>query len=125
MRLPTFKNLITCAVLFFYLCTPMLDSVVCADCAGHAPLQGKTAISHMKASHVDVSYSRKDKTQSGNADDRDHQSFCLICANVLMGTEAASVNLSISVTQRQNPRALPVISELHYAIDKPPQNLLV
>jgi len=103
----------------------MLDSVVCADCAGHAPFQGKTAISHMKASHVDVSYASKDETQSGHATERPQQSFCSICANVVMGTEAASVNPSISVTQRQNPRALPVISELHYSIDKPPQNLLV
>jgi hypothetical protein len=125
MRLKIPKSLITYAVLLFYVFTPMLDSVICTDCAGHAPFQGETTISHMKTSHVDVSYSKKNETQSGSATEQGHQFFCSICANVLMGTEASSVNPSIIIAQCENPRALPAISELHYSIDKPPQNLFV
>ena len=120
------KNLIIYAVLLFYIFTPMLDSVICTDCAGHAPLQGETTISHMKTSHVDVSYSKKNETQSGSTTEQGHQFFCSICANVLMGTEvSSSVTPSIIIAQCENPRVLPAISELHYSIDKPPQNILV
>jgi hypothetical protein len=103
----------------------MLDSAVCVDCAGHAPFQGETAISHMQTAHIDVSYSKKNETQSNTATEQGHQSFCSICANVLMGTEVSSSNLHIIVAQCDSPRALPMISELHYSIDKPPQNSIV
>ncbi len=125
MRRKISKSLITYAVLLFYICTPMLDCAVCVDCAGHVPFQGETTISHMQTSHIDVSYSKKDETQSNTATEQGHQSFCSICANVLMGTEVSSSNLHIIVAQCDSPRALPMISELHYSIDKPPQNSIV
>jgi hypothetical protein len=125
MRLTIHRSLITYAILLFYLCTPMLDGMVCADCVGNAPFQGEITISQMKASHVDVSYSQKGEIQSSTTSERGNKSFCSICANVLMGTEDFSSNLHIIVDQCDSPHALPAISELHYSIDKPPQNLLV
>ena len=103
----------------------MLDSMVYTDCAGNAPFRGETTISHMKASHTDVRYSGKGETQSNTAGEQGHQSICSICANVLMGTEVSSVNPPVITAQYYNPCITPVISELHYSIDKPPQNLFV
>jgi hypothetical protein len=125
MRLNISKNLVTYAILLFYICTPMLDSAVCVDCAGHAPFQGETTLSHMQTSHTDVSYSTKDETQSDDATEQGHQSVCSICANVLIATDVSSVNPPVILAQCEVPRTLPLISELHYSIDKPPQNLLV
>ncbi|MEE9914028.1 MAG: hypothetical protein K4571_20135 [Deltaproteobacteria bacterium] len=122
MRLQVHKNIITFAILLCYLCTPMLDSMVCADCMGNAPFRGEMTINHMKTSPDDVSSAKKGETQSNPATEQGHKSFCSICANVLMGTEVSSVNPPIISTQCDNPRALPSISELHYSIDKPPQN---
>ncbi|MBP1750013.1 MAG: hypothetical protein H6Q52_2552 [Deltaproteobacteria bacterium] len=125
MRLQILKNFITYAILIFYICTPMLDGMVCADCIGNAPFRGEITISHMKTAHADVSYSQKGEKHSNTATEQGHKSFCSICANALMGTEISSINPPIVVVQCINPPALPVISELHYSIDKPPQNILV
>jgi hypothetical protein len=103
----------------------MLDGMVCADCVGNAPFQGEITSSQMKTSPVDVSYSQKGEMQSSTTSEQGNKSFCSICANVLMGTEDSSSILHIVVDQCDSPRALPAISELHYSIDKPPQNLLV
>lgn len=125
MRRKISKSLITYAVLLFYLCTPVLDSMVCADCAGHVPFQGESTISHMKAAHIDVSYSPEGGTSSDTAPERGHKAFCSICANVLMGAVVSAVKPPVLLVQRNFPRAMPTISELHYSIDKPPQNSLV
>jgi len=125
MHLQLHRSLITYAILLFYLCTPMLDSMVCAVCAGNAPFQGEITTSQMKTSYVDVSYSQNGEMQSSTTSEQSNKSFCSICANVLMGTEDSSSNLHIIVAQCDSPHALPAISELHYSIDKPPQNLLV
>jgi len=124
-RLNILKNFTTCAVLLFYLGTPMLDSMVCADCVGHAPFQGESTISHMKTAHIDVSYAQQDGESADSSADPDHKSFCSICANVLMGTEVSSINPPIIAMQCDPPHAITMISELHYSIDKPPQNFLV
>lgn len=125
MRLQRPKNLITYAILLVYLCTPMLDSIVCADCIGKTSFRGEITKSYPNTSNVDVSYTKKGETQSNTATEQGHKSFCSICANVLMGTEVSSVNPPIILTQCDNPRSLPAISELHYSINKPPQNFLV
>jgi hypothetical protein len=125
MRLQRSKNLITYAIVLFYLCTPMLDSIVCADCIGNTPFLGEITKSYPNTSNVDVNYTKKGETQSNTATEQGHKSFCSICGNVLMGTEASSINQPIIVAQYDNPFALPAFSELHYSIDKPPQNILV
>lgn len=125
MRFRLLRNYLTYVILLLYICIPTLDSMVCADCIGTAPFRGEAAISHMKTAHVDVSYSSKGEKQADTATERGHKSICSICANVLMGTEVSSSNLHIIVAQCDNPLVLPAISELHYSIDKPPQNSLV
>jgi hypothetical protein len=122
MHLQLHKNLISFAILLCYLCTPMLDSIVCIDCIGNTPFRGGIAIGHMNTFPVDVNYAKKGETQSNPATEQGHKSFCSICANVLMGTDVSSVNPPIILTPCDNPRAMPAISELHYSIDKPPQN---
>ncbi|MEE9910328.1 MAG: hypothetical protein K4571_01280 [Deltaproteobacteria bacterium] len=119
------KSLITYAVLLFYLCTPMLDSMVCADCIGNAPFRGEVTISHMKMPHIDVSYSREGETQSDSDPEQGHKSFCSICANVLIGVEVSSFDPPVIIESCATLRVLPMISELHYSIDKPPQNSLI
>jgi len=103
----------------------MLDSMVCADCIGNAPFQGEATIGNLQAPYVDVSYSSNDGTQSKTPGTQDAKSFCLICANILMGVEAFSPNPHIVMAQCNGPQAVPSHSELHYSINKPPQNLLV
>lgn len=125
MHLKIPGSLITYAVLLFYLCTPMLDSMVCADCVGHVPFQGETTIAHMKTLHTDVSYSAKNEPQSDTDTEKGDPSFCSICANVLMNAEVSSFDPPIIVGLCSKPRAWPLISELHCFIDKPPQNSLV
>jgi len=125
MNFRSLGNYLTYAILLFYLCTPLLDGMVCTDCIGNAPFRGETTISHMKTLHVDVSCSKKGETQSNTAGEQGHKSNCSICANVLLGTKVSFVNPSIVVVQCNNARALPMISEVHYSIDKPPQNSLV
>ncbi len=125
MFLQIHRSLITYAILLFYLCTPMLDIMVCAVCLGNAPFQGEITTSQMKTPYVDVSYSQNGEMQSSTTSEQGNKSFCSICASVLMGAEDSSSNLHIIVAQCDSPRALPAISELHYSIDKPPQNLLV
>lgn len=122
-RLP--RNYMTLFILIFYLCTPMLDRMVCADCVGNTSFQGQITIGHMNTAHVDVNYSPKSKNQSSNTSEQGHKSFCSICANVLMGIEVFSSNIHIIVVQVYIPHAVSSISELHYSIDKPPQNFLV
>ena len=119
------KNFIIVAILLCYLCVPMLDGMICADCIGNAPFRGEKTISHVKTTPVGVNYAKKGAAHANPATEQGHKSFCSICANVLMGTEVSSVNPPIILTQYDNPRALPAISELHYSIDKPPQNFLV
>ena len=125
MNLRLLTKVITYVILILYVLIPMLDSMVCADCLGNAPFQGETTIGHLQAPHDDVSYSSHDGTQSKTPGEQDAKSFCSICANVLMGVEVFSPQVHISVAQWDGPHAVPALSELHYSIDKPPQNLLV
>ncbi len=119
------RSLIVYAVLLFYLCTPVIDSMICADCAGNVPFQGKTTISHMKTLHTDVSYSRKGETKSETTADQDHKTICSICANVVMDAESSSVNPPAITAQSHDAQVFDVISDPHCPIDKPPQNCLV
>ena len=127
MRLRLLRNHLTYVILILYVLIPFFDSMVCADCSGNAPFQGETTISQLKAFHDDVIYSSKDGTQSKTSGGQDAKSLCScsICANVLMGVEVFSTNLHIVVSQYDSPHAILALSELHYSIHKPPQNLLV
>lgn len=123
LRLPV--NSLTYIILVLHLLVPMLDSVVCADCMGNAPFQGETTIDYLQAPHDDVIYTSHDGTQSKTPGERNAKSFCLICFNVLMGVEVSFPNLHIAVSQHDGPHAVTALSDLHYSIDKPPQNNLV
>jgi hypothetical protein len=101
----------------------MLDRMVCADCVSEAS-QGQKTISHLMISSVDASYFPK-KTQSNSNGEQSHKSFCSICANVLMSTEVFSSNIQIIVANYNKLQEASAVSELHYSIDKPPQNFLV
>lgn len=125
MRAGLLKNYLTLFILISYLCIPMLDRMVCADCVVNNPFQGQITIAHMKTAHVDVSYSPKSKTQTSNTSEQGHKAFCSICANVLMSTEVFSSNIQFIVVDYNKPQTVSVVSELHYSIEKPPQNFLV
>lgn len=127
MRLRLFKSLIIYVILISYVLIPMLDSMVCADCMDNAPFQCDTAIGSLRTPHGDVIYTSHDGTQSKTPAPGEHpaKSFCSICANFLMGIKVFSPNAHISVAQWDGPSAVPVLSELHYSINKPPQNLPV
>jgi hypothetical protein len=125
MRLRFIKNSLTYAILILCVFVPMLDGMVCADCIGNDPFQGETTISHLQSLHDDVRYSSKDGAPSKTASTQDAESFCSICANDLMGVEILSPDIHIPVAQCDVPCAEPTLSELHYPINKPPQNLLV
>jgi hypothetical protein len=124
MRLRLLRRLVTYVVLILYVLIPMLDSMVCADCLGNAPFQGEAAIGHLRVFHDDVTYTSHDVTQSKTPDDQAATSFCSICANFLMGVQVLSPQVHFSVAHWDSPCVLPVFSELHYAINKPPQNLV-
>jgi hypothetical protein len=125
MRLQILKNFITYAIIIFYICTPMLDGMVCADCVGNAPLGGGLTISHMKTSHIDVSYSKKGQTRSSTNNEQGHKFFCSICANSILGFEVYSSQMPILVVQSVGTYIASPFSELHYSIHKPPPNSLV
>ena len=125
MRLRLFKSLITYVILILYVLIPMLESMVCAACMGNAPYQGETTIGHLQVYHDDVIYSSKDGPQSKTPGAQDAKSFCSICCNVLMGVEVSSPNPHTIVAPYDGPHAVPARHELHYSINKPPQNLLV
>lgn len=125
MRLLMRKKFIIIAILLCYLCMPMLDSIICADCIGNAPFWGEKTISHVKTTPVGVSYAKKGAAHSNPATEQGHKSFCSICANILMVTETSFVNPPVILTQCDNPPSLPAVSELHCSIYKPPQNFLV
>jgi hypothetical protein len=123
MRFRLLRSLITYAILMLYVFIPMLDSMVCADCIG-SPFQSEATIGHLQTSHDDETYASHDGTQSKAFDDQDAKSFCSICANVLMGAELFASNLQIIVVPHDCQHAVPALAELHYSINKPPQNLL-
>jgi hypothetical protein len=125
MHLRSFRNFSAYFILLFYLCTPMLDSMVCEDCLGNAPFHGETAIRHSKALHTDVTYSPKSKTQSRTEGDETHKSFCPLCANFLLNVPMFSVRVHIPVAEWEPPDDVLPLSEFHHSIHKPPQNFLV
>lgn len=125
MRLQIPKCLITYAIVLLYLCTPILDGMVCADCAGNAPLGGGVTISHMKTSHIDVSYYKKGQTRSSTDPEQGHKSFCSICSNSLMGVEVYVPQAPILLVKSVGTHIASPFSELHYSIHKPPPNSLV
>ena len=118
-------NPLTYVILVLYVLIPMLESMVCADCMGNAPYQGETTIGHLQVYHDDVIYSSKDGPQSKTSGAQGAKSFCPICSNVLMGVEVSSPNPHTIVAPYDGPHAVPARHELHYSINKPPQNLLV
>lgn len=121
MRLRFLRNLITYVILLFYILVPLLDRMVCADCI--APFPGEATISHLQTPHDDVPYEMHDGAFSKTSGDKAAASFCLICANVLMGVQVCSPHAHITVVEWDGPCAMPALSELHYSIHKPPQNL--
>jgi len=124
MRLRVLINPLTYIILVLYVFIPVLDGMVCADCTGNAPFRGETTIGHLQAPHDDVTYPSHEGTKSKTSDGQDTQSFCSICANVLMGVEVFLPQVHNSVAPWHAPGAVPILSEFHYSIDKPPQNLL-
>ncbi len=126
MRFRLFKSLITYSILLLYILTPMLDSMVCAGCMDDKPFQCETTVGCLQAPADEVVYAAHDGAQSKPpaADEHAAKSFCSICANVLTGIDIFSPNVHIAVAPWYGPCAVPAPSELHYSIDKPPQNLL-
>ncbi len=125
MRLKLHSAPLTFVFLILYVFVPMLDSMVCADCLGNAPFRGGTTIGHLQTPHDDVVCPEHDGTKSKTADEKDTKSLCSICANVLMGVEVFSPHVHTSVAPWHSPWAVTALSEPHYSINKPPQNLLV
>lgn len=124
MRLRVPVNSLTYIILILYVFIPMLDGMVCADCTGNPPFQGKTTIGHLQAPHDDVIYPSHAGTKSQTSAEQNTRSFCSICANVLMGVEVFLPQVHNPVAPWHAPCAVPILSEFHYSIDKPPQNLL-
>jgi hypothetical protein len=126
MRLRLFRKLITYGILLLYVFTPMLDSMVCAGCMDDKPFQRETTIGCLQAPDDEVVYTAHDGAQPlpPIADERAAKSFCSICANPLTGIEVFYPNVHAAITPWDGPCAVPALSELHYSIDKPPQNLL-
>ena len=125
MRFRLLRNYVTFFILLFYLCTPMLDSMLCTDCIGNVPFRGLTTISHMETSHVDVSYSKKGCSQSKTSNERGNKSLCSICANSVLSADVYSQQMHVLVKHNNvNPLDQP-LSELHYSIHKPPPNSFV
>ena len=125
MRAKIIKNLQIFFILLFYLCTPMLDSLVCADCIGHVPYQSETIISHLKILHNDVNYFIQDGSQSNTPGEQENKSFCSICANSLLGVDIDSQQVHVLVFQSSGAHVGSPLSEIQYNIYKPPQNHLV
>ena len=125
MRFRLFKKYLTYFILLFYICVPMLDMLVCADCIGNAPFSGQTAISYMKTSQVDVNFSKKDNTQSNTSSEQGNKIFCSFCANSILGVEVYSPQVPVQFVQNVGTYITSPFSESHYSIHKPPPNSLV
>ncbi len=121
------KNLITYGILILYVLIPMLDRMVCANCTDKVPFQGEATIGHLQAPPADAIHTSRDGTQSKTPGPSKHadKSFCSICANILMGIDVFVSHVHLSVARLDDLRAVPTLSELHYPIDKLPQNILV
>ena len=126
MGLRFFRYCVTSAVLLLYVLTPLLDSMVCAGCMDDKPFQCETTIGCLQAPKDEVVYTAHDGAQSPPpvSDEHAAKSFCSICANFLTGVEVFSPNVHTAIAPWDGPCAVPALSELHYSIDKPPQNLL-
>ena len=125
MHFKIYKSFIIYAILLFYVCTPMLDSMLCADCIGNVPFRGVTTISHMETAHVDVSYSKKGCSQSNTSNEQGNKSLCSICANSALSADVYSQQMHVLIEHHKaNPIEQP-LSELHHSIHKPPPNFLV
>lgn len=118
------RSLITYAILILYVLIPVLDSTVCADCLGHVPLQGETTISRLQVLY-DGSYTSHEGTQSKTPGEQHAKYLCSICSNSPLEVEVSAPNLYLAVSPYDGPSAVPALSESHYSINKPPQNLLV
>lgn len=125
MRFRLFKKHLTYFVVLFYLCTPMLDNMVCADCIGNAPFQGEIATVNIESPPFDVSSSQKDNTRSSNNSKQGNKSFCSVCANSILSVEINSAQVPVQVVQSVSTDITSPFSELHYSIHKPPPNYLV
>ena len=127
MSLRFFRYFITSAVLLSYLLTPLLDSMACAGCVDSRPFQCETTIGSLRAVQDELTYISYDRQHAGAPASDEHTagSFCSVCANFLTGVEVFSPNVHTAIAPWDGPCAVPALSELHYSIDKPPQNLLV
>lgn len=126
MRSKKPRSLIVCAVLIFYICTPLLDSAVCADCIGNVPFLGVATISHLETWHADVNHSRQGCSQTNNSNEQGHKSSCSICSNsIFLDTEVCSPQVHILVAKSVCIPIEQPLSELHYSIHKPPPNSFV
>lgn len=117
------RKCIALFLVFFYICTPMLDGMVCASCLGNAPFEGKIVVSTVKSACANLIFSKKDNPQSTSAGEQD-KTFCSICANTIIGTDIFYYDKYVVVTQFNRPREVPANPILNYSIDKPPQNSL-
>ena len=126
MRLRFLKSLVTYGILILYVLIPILDSMVCAGCLDNEPFQCETSIGCLQAPYDEVVYTSHDGTQSNApiSDEYAAKPFCSICANFLMGVDVFSPNTHLVVTQWDGPSDVTALSEFHYSIYKPPQNLL-
>ncbi len=126
MSLRFFRYFITSAVLLSYLLTPLLDSMACAGCVDSRPFQCETTIGSLRAVQDELTYTSYDGQHAGAPASDEHTagSFCSVCANSFMGVEDFSPAVHIVVARWDGPYVSPALSELHYSIDKPPQNLL-
>ena len=126
MRLRFFRYCVTSAVLLLYVLTPLLDSMVCAGCMDDKPFQCETTIGCLQAPKDEVVYTAHDGAQSPApvSDEHAANSFCSICANSPTGVDTFSQNVHTAITPWDGACAVPALSELHYSIDKPPQNHL-
>jgi len=90
------------------------------------PFQCKTTIGNLQTPRYDALSASHDRTQSKTpvSDEHTAKSFCSICTNFVTGVDVFSPNLHITAAQWDGPTDVTALSEFHYSIHKPPQNLL-
>jgi hypothetical protein len=109
-----------------YFVIPFLDSVVCADCRGSVPFSGKVALSHLDATHIDVSPSIGNDIDPADASSagREAKSICSICVNIAAKTYSSYSEPLVAVASQiiQFTNFFP--SEPSFSINRPPRNFL-
>ena len=118
-------NPVIYVIVGLYLFVPLWDSMMCPDCLGNAPFQGEMTHSNWQSPHGDAGCFSPDGAQSETSHDQDAKSFCSICANVLMGVAVVSPCPPAAIAHCNGSQVVTIPSELHYSINKPPQNFCV